>query len=222
MQHPRPAGEPPARDGYDERRGEGDVSACRRQSGNHAWAVARSTRFNVHPGSVLRRKRANTQSLSMGRGDAPDIVRITALVKDSDVSVDNLAEQVRKVVDVRQVTNLTAQQAVIRELVLVKVGTTADNVHEVIATADQSGGAVVAITPDTVTFEVSGGEEKISKCIDALQAYGIREIARSGPYPDIPSDWLQSECDQLSTKPHGKFAVQHGMLHKGWRCAASN
>jgi acetolactate synthase I/III small subunit len=129
---------------------------------------------------VLRRKRANTQSLSMGRGDASDIIRITALINDSDVSIDNLAEHVRKVVDVRQVTNLTVQQAVIRELVLVKVGTTADNVHEVIAIADQFGAATVAIMPDTVTFEISGNEEKISKCIDALQAYDIREIARSG------------------------------------------
>jgi len=129
---------------------------------------------------VLRRKRANTQSLSMGQGDALDIVRITALVKDSDVSIDNLAEQVRKVVDVRQVTNLTVQQAVIRELVLVKVSTTADNVHEAIAAANQFGGTAVAITPETVTFEVSGTEEKIAKCIDALQAYDIREVARSG------------------------------------------
>lgn len=129
---------------------------------------------------VLRRKRANAQSLSIGRGDAPDIVRITALVKDSDVSVDNLVEQVRKIVDVRQVTNLTTQQAVIRELVLVKVGTTADSIHEVIAIADQCGAVVVAIMPDMVTFEVSGSEEKISKCIDALHSYNILEIARSG------------------------------------------
>jgi len=129
---------------------------------------------------VLRRKRANTQSLSMGRGDAPDIVRITALVNDSEVSVENLVEQVRKIVDVRQVTNLTAEQAVIRELALVKVSTTADNVHEVLATANQFGAAVVAIAPDTVTFELSGKEEKILKCIKALQAYDIREIARSG------------------------------------------
>jgi acetolactate synthase-1/3 small subunit len=129
---------------------------------------------------VLRRKRANVQSLSMGRGDAPDIVRITALVKDSDVSIDNLVEQVRKVVDVRQVINLTTQQAVIRELVLVKVGITADNVHEVIAVADQFGAVAVAVKLDVVTFEVSGSEEKISQCIKALQAYDIREIAHSG------------------------------------------
>ena len=109
---------------------------------------------------VLRRKRANTQSLSMGRGDTPDVIRITALVNDSDVSVDNLVEQVRKVIDVRQVTNLTAQQAVIRELVLVKVATATDNIHEVIAAADQFGGVAIAIMPDTVTFEVSGSEEK--------------------------------------------------------------
>jgi acetolactate synthase-1/3 small subunit len=129
---------------------------------------------------VLRRKRANTQSVSMGRGDTPDIVRITALVNDSDVSIENLVEQVRKIVDVRQVTNLTTEQAVIRELALVKVGTTADNVHEVLAAANQFGAAVIAIAPDTVTFEISGDEEKVLKCIKALQSYDVREIARSG------------------------------------------
>jgi acetolactate synthase I/III small subunit len=129
---------------------------------------------------VLRRKRANIQSLSMGRGDAPDIVRITALVKDSEVSVENLAEQVRKVIDVRQVTNLTTQQAVIRELVLVKVGTTADNIQEVLAVADQFGAATVSVKIDEITFEISGSEEKILKCINAFQAYDIREIAHSG------------------------------------------
>jgi acetolactate synthase I/III small subunit len=129
---------------------------------------------------VLRRKRANTQSLSMGRGDAPNMVRITALVKDSDVSVENLVEQVRKVVDVRQVTNLTTQQAVIRELALIKVSATADNVHEVMAVADQFGATPVAATPDMITLEVSGDEEKILQCIKALQAYDICEIARSG------------------------------------------
>lgn len=129
---------------------------------------------------VLRRKRANIQSLSMGRGDAPDIVRITALVKDSEVSIENLAEQVRKVIDVRQVTNLTTQQAVIRELVLVKVGTTADNIQEVLAVADQFGAATVSVKIDEITFEISGSEEKILKCIKAFQAYDIREIAHSG------------------------------------------
>ena len=129
---------------------------------------------------VLRRKRANIQSLSMGRGDAPDIVRITALVKDSEVSVENLAEQVRTVIDVRQVTNLNTQQAVIRELVLVKVGTTADNIQEVLAVADQFGAATVSVKIDEITFEISGSEEKILKCINAFQAYDIREIAHSG------------------------------------------
>ena len=129
---------------------------------------------------MLRRKRANTLSLSVGSGGAPNIVRVTALVNDSDVSVDNLVEQMRKIVDVRQITKLTSEQAVIRELVLVKVGLTTDKVHEVIATADQFGAAIIAITLDTITFEVSGSEEKITKCIDALRAYDIREIARSG------------------------------------------
>ena len=116
----------------------------------------------------------------MGRSETPDVVRITALVKDLDVSVIILLSKCAKSPMFDKLSNLTAQQAVIRELVLVKVSTTTDNVHEVIATADQFGGVVVAITLDTVIFEVSGDEEKITKCMDALRTYDIREIARSG------------------------------------------
>jgi acetolactate synthase-1/3 small subunit len=135
---------------------------------------------------TLRRKRAQMQSLSIGQSETPNVVRITALVKDTDISIDNLAEQVRKIIDVRQVTHLAACRAVIRELVLVKVATTADNLHGILAAADQCGATVVAIDPfedtarDTITFELSGSEEKIANGISALQAYDIREIARSG------------------------------------------
>src|SRR5690348_11154631 len=80
---------------------------------------------------VLRRKRANTLSLALGPSGTPDVVRITAQVKDSDVSVENLVEHLRKVFDVREVINLTSQQAIVRTLALVQVNTTPENRHEV-------------------------------------------------------------------------------------------
>ncbi len=129
---------------------------------------------------VLRRRRAKTLSLNLCQSETPDVVRITALVKDSEVGVDHLIEHLRKIVDVRQVSNLVEPEAVQRELFLVKVTSTASSSSALIETAQRFGACAVAIAPEAVTFEVAGNEEKLSACLDALRPYGIRELARSG------------------------------------------
>src|SRR5947208_1602559 len=70
---------------------------------------------------VLRRRRAQLHSFNLSQSDTPEIVRITALVKDTKVGIDNLFEQVRRVVDVRQASHAPARQAIMREMALVSV-----------------------------------------------------------------------------------------------------
>ncbi len=138
------------------------------------------------PGSVdrvvglMRRRRANMQTLALGRSEQPDVIRITVVVNDSDVVVEQLVEQLRKVVDVQRVVNITPHQAVTRELALIKVNCTFANVHEIVEQAHLFGAHAVDMAPEALTLEVTGSEEKIEKLIDLLQPYGIREIARSG------------------------------------------
>ena len=129
---------------------------------------------------LMRRRRANMQTLALGRSEQPDVVRITVVVNDSDVVVEQLVEQLRKIVDVQRVVNITPHQAVTRDLALIKVNSTSDNVHEIVERAHLFGAHPVDMSPESVTVEVTGSEEKIEKLIDLLQAYGIREIARSG------------------------------------------
>jgi acetolactate synthase I/III small subunit len=129
---------------------------------------------------VLRRRRANMQTFVLGRSELPETVRITASVTDSEVGLDHLIEQLRKTVDVRQVINLTYQQAITRELALIKVNSSAEHPSEIIELGSLFGAAVVDLTPDTITLEVTGSGEKIEKLVSLLQEYGIREVARSG------------------------------------------
>ena len=129
---------------------------------------------------LLRRRRANMQTLVLGRSEQPEIVRITAVVNDSEVALEHLVEQMRKIVDVQQVTKLVASQTIARELALIKLNSTYDNVYEIVEQAHLFGAHVVDMTPETVTLEVTGSEEKIEKLLALLQVYGIREIARSG------------------------------------------
>ncbi len=138
------------------------------------------------PGSVdrviglLRRRRANMQTLVLGRSIQSQVARITIGVDDSEVGVEHLAEQLRKIIDVTQVTNLAAQEAIIRELVLVKVNATGSQVQEVLAHGQHFGAQHVDGTEETVTLEIVASTEKIEQLLEYLKPYGIREIARSG------------------------------------------
>jgi acetolactate synthase-1/3 small subunit len=142
--------------------------------------------INDRPGAVdrviglFRRRRARMQTLVLGPADRQDVVRVSVVVNDSEVAVDHVVEQLRKVVDVREAVSLVAEQAISRELALIKVGGTSENLSSIVELGNQYGATVVDSTTDTVILEVAGSAEKIDKLISQLRAYTIHEIARSG------------------------------------------
>ncbi|HEU5380564.1 MAG TPA: acetolactate synthase small subunit [Ktedonobacteraceae bacterium] len=138
------------------------------------------------PGSVdrvvglLRRRRANAQTLTIGRCEQPDVARITVVTNDSEVEAEQLVEQLRKVVDVRQVVSLSSEQIVERELALIKVKSDPQHAHTIIELGHQFGAHIADVAPETVTLEVTGNAEKVEKLVHLLQPFGIREMARTG------------------------------------------
>ena len=129
---------------------------------------------------VLRRRRAKAQTLTIGQSELPNVARITVVIEDSEVGVEQLVEQLRKVVDVRHVVNLSSEQTVARELALIKVSSTPSNSSEIIELGHLFGAHVVDATSESVTLEVTGSKVKLEKLVNELQTYGIREIARTG------------------------------------------
>jgi acetolactate synthase-1/3 small subunit len=127
---------------------------------------------------LLRRRRANMHTLVLGRAESPTEVRITVVVNDSEVGVEQLVEQMRKVVDVQNVTSATSEQAITREIALIKVNAT--NLHEIVEVGQMFGAHVADVADGNVTLEVTGSAEKIDRFIEKMQPYGIRDIARSG------------------------------------------
>src|SRR5437764_13976485 len=110
---------------------------------------------------VLRRRRAKLQTFAIGRSELPDVVRITVVMDDSEVGVEQLVEQLRKVVDVQHVANLSSEQMVARELALIKVNSAeSQQSGEIIELGHLFCAHVVDVTPQTVTLEVTGSKEK--------------------------------------------------------------
>lgn len=130
--------------------------------------------------NVLRRRRAAVQTFTVGRSDLPDMVRVTVVTDDSEVGVEQLAEQLRKIVDVRHVLNLPKEEAIARELALIKVSGSYERQAAIIDQGHLFGAHPVAIDQESVTLEVAGSSEKVEKLVAALQSFGIRDVARTG------------------------------------------
>ncbi len=130
--------------------------------------------------NVLRRRRANMRTLVVGPGEAAGMVRVTVVVDDAEVEVDHLAEQLRKIVDVRHVFSFASGQAVERELALVKVNCTSANRSEIIELGHRFGAHAVDLAPETLTLEITGSGDIVEQLLERLQPYGIRELARGG------------------------------------------
>jgi acetolactate synthase-1/3 small subunit len=70
--------------------------------------------------------------------------------------------------------------AVRRELILVKVKAHADTRGQMIEIVGLFGAKVVDITADAMTIEATGSPEKLDALLKLLEPYGIRELVQSG------------------------------------------
>jgi acetolactate synthase I/III small subunit len=130
--------------------------------------------------NVLRRRRANTRNLTFARSEVANVVRVTLMMDDSEVAVEQLVEQLRKIVDVRHVTILASEQTVVRELALIKINSGSGQQAEIIELGHLFGAHPVDFAAETITLEVTGSSDKLERLLEELQPFGVREVARTG------------------------------------------
>lgn len=122
----------------------------------------------------------NIISLCVGETMDPSISRMTVVVRGDDNVLFQMMQQLNKLVDVIEVSDLTASSFVERELVLVKVNVEKELRGEVVEIASIFRANVVDVGPDSLTIEVTGAEGKVSACVDMLRPYNITELVRTG------------------------------------------
>jgi acetolactate synthase I/III small subunit len=122
----------------------------------------------------------NIHSLSVAPTLDTHVSRMTIVTHGSEQIMEQIIKQLRKLINVIKVQDLTAGDYVDREMVLVRVKATAAKRAEVLRVTDIFRGKVVDVTHDTITIEVSGGESKIEALLELLNPFGILELLRTG------------------------------------------
>ena len=130
--------------------------------------------------SLFRRRGFNIESIAVGHSEVTHLSRMTIVVSGTALTVEQIRKQLEKVPDVVKVSDITSENIITRELALVKVQATAATRSEIIEIVDIFRAAIVNVTPDSLTIEITGDEEKTGSFLKLLHGFGIKEIARTG------------------------------------------
>lgn len=130
--------------------------------------------------SLFRRRGFNIESITVGSTEEARVSRMTIVVDGATTAVEQVRKQLEKVIEVIKVADITHDQMVARELVLVKVKASAQTRSEIIQLVDIFRGNIVDVSSDSVLIEVTGDEDKIGSLLDLLKGFGVKEIARTG------------------------------------------
>ncbi len=122
----------------------------------------------------------NIDSLAVGETEDATASRITLVARGDQKTLEQIKKQLNKLIDVIKVLDLTDQEFVDRELMLVKLHTS-QKVKEGLKTLlPKYRMAVIEENPQLTIVECTETRENTKKLFEVLKEMGIAEIAQTG------------------------------------------
>jgi acetolactate synthase-1/3 small subunit len=122
----------------------------------------------------------NIETLNVAPTHDAALSRITLVLKGDDAALDLCAKQLRKLVNVVEVDDFKEEQAVARELVLVKVRADSKTRPEILQIQDIFRAKIVNMSAETLMIEATGDEDKVDAFLRLLEPFGVIDLARTG------------------------------------------
>ncbi|KUO71216.1 MAG: acetolactate synthase small subunit [Desulfosporosinus sp. BRH_c37] len=147
-----------------------------------------------NPGVLIRvaglfaRRGYNIDSLTVCQTEDPDVSRMTIVVHGDDQVIEQVRNQLSKLVVVQTVTDLTGESVVDRELALIRVEVSAETRSVVLQTVEVFRGRVVDMGRSNITIELTGDIAKIDAFVHAIRPYGLLELVRTGKIAILRSE----------------------------------
>jgi acetolactate synthase-1/3 small subunit len=148
----------------------------------HTISVLVENQFGVlaRVSSLFSARGYNIDSLCVGETEDPSVSRMTVVVKGDDRVLGQIEKQLKKLVEVIDVIDLTQSSHVARELVMIKIGASSAKRSEIIEVANIFRAKVCDIGEDCMTVEATGSGDKVTAFIDIMRPFGIKELVRTG------------------------------------------
>ena len=109
-----------------------------------------------------------------------NIDSITVAVSGDNQILEQIRNQIAKLVEVRKIVELENSHSVCRELVLVKVMADKKEKQEIIAIADIFRAKVVDVAANSLMIELTGNQNKLDAFLNLMADFEVLETVRTG------------------------------------------
>lgn len=133
-----------------------------------------------HISGMLASRGYNIDSLAVGETEDSRLSRMTFVVVGDDAILEQVRKQLEKIVTVVRVDDVSSQEYVERDLMLIKVAAPSGRRSEIRELTEIFRGRIVDVARDMVIVEISGEEKKIEAFIEMMRPFGIIELVRTG------------------------------------------
>jgi acetolactate synthase-1/3 small subunit len=131
--------------------------------------------------NLFRRRGYNIESISVGAIEDSGLARMTVTVDADRRALNQIVEQLSKMVEVVKVKRLDPNRTTMREMLLVKLNTSDPMAREeTLRHVNTFHGLILDIEPDNLIAEVTGEPEAIDDFIEKVRPIGIEELSRTG------------------------------------------
>ncbi len=122
----------------------------------------------------------NIESLCTAPTMDPQISRITIVTKANPPVIEQIEKQLRKLINIIKLRDMTGSRAVKREMALICVRAKPEHRAEILRIVDIFRCKVVDVGSEHFIIEVTGDEGKLTALLNLLKPMGIEKLARSG------------------------------------------
>ena len=139
-----------------------------------------------HPGvlnrvaSLFRRRGFNIESLAVGTTEQEGISRMTFVVEGDDNVGEQVEKQLYKLIDIIQVSDLSREESIVREIALIKVRSEKNNRRDILDLVEIFRAQAVDITEYSVVIQLVAHPETVDSLLENLAAYPIIDMVRTG------------------------------------------
>ena len=122
----------------------------------------------------------NIHSLYVAPALEEGVSHMTITTEGDSLILEQIMKQLHKIVSVIKVVDFADIPAVEREMMFVKVQAEGPMRGEILRTVEIFRCKVVDVSPNEMTIEATGNQDKLDAIINLLQRFGIKELARTG------------------------------------------
>ena len=122
----------------------------------------------------------NIESLTVAPTIDRNYSRITITTVATQEAIEQICKQLHRLIPVLKVSDLPVNEAIEREIVMIKLQVKDEDADKILRIAEVTGAKVIDITDKAYTLQIVDDEKQIQALIELIKPYGYKEFVRSG------------------------------------------